>query len=296
MAASQARPIASPSGAGARCRWASAGGAAPVPGGLPRLPHTAVGVGGRPGDPDGVAALQLRPVQRLVGAGEHDGQLHRGVARLDHRNADADGDRFGQGRRLLADRAAQALRHQLGVDGQGVRQQHAELLPAEPGGQVLRADVRGDDLGDVLERVIATQMAVSLVVEPEVVDVGEDHGPGSAGRAHPPDLLDGQPLPGVEHQQAGLGVPSGPFLQRAVQHGLLQEPVDRDQQEHEPRRVRPEQAGERADREHAGLGQVEGRDPPGCGGARRRPAGCSATPSSPAWPIPPPGRPGRRRP
>ena len=47
--ASSARLASRQLGAGARCRWASAGGAATVPGRLPRLLHTAVGVGDRPG-------------------------------------------------------------------------------------------------------------------------------------------------------------------------------------------------------------------------------------------------------
>ena len=62
----------------------------------------------------------------------------------------------------------------------GLGQQDAELLAAEPGDDVLRPDPGGDDLRDQFQRLVAAEVAVPLVVEPEVVDVGEQHRPRSA--------------------------------------------------------------------------------------------------------------------
>ena len=129
------------------------------------------------GAEDAVAALELRAVDGEVGLVD---ELVRVGAVLRERG-DADGHRRpdGLGRGLDLELA---LRHgaadPLGDLERLVRRrlgkQDRELLAAEPGRDVVVAQLRAEDLGDSLQHRVAGKVAVAVVDVAEQVEVGHD--------------------------------------------------------------------------------------------------------------------------
>ncbi len=67
----------------------------------------------------------------------------------------------------------------------GLGQEDGELLPAEPGGNVVMPQLLAEDFGDPLEDGVAGEVAVRVVDVPEEVEVGHDdrHRPVHPARA-----------------------------------------------------------------------------------------------------------------
>jgi hypothetical protein len=142
---------------------------------------------GRLEQPPAVGALTFGVVHRDVGVAQQ--VLGELVAGLRLRRADRDAD-AGPHRQLPAldqDRLGQAVQHALG-DGDGLRrhrepvEQDHELVPAEPGDQVARADAVEQALGDHHEQPVAGVVAERVVDRLEAVEVEQEHGEPAGGR------------------------------------------------------------------------------------------------------------------
>src|SRR5262249_35916140 len=123
-------------------------------------------------DRDAVAAAVLRLVERLVGPGDQvggvlDGRVGQGG------DADADGD--GDGRPLVDERVvlarrAHALADDLRLRHVGAAADDGELLAAVAGEDVLGAQRRRQQRGDLRQHQVAGLVAVGVVHLLEVVD------------------------------------------------------------------------------------------------------------------------------
>src|SRR5918997_1001910 len=69
-----------------------------------------------------------------------------------------------------------------------VREQHRELVAAQPGRQAGRAGVLAQRRGHAAQHGVASLVAEGVVHELEVVDVDDHHGPACAGRIAPAAL------------------------------------------------------------------------------------------------------------
>jgi hypothetical protein len=94
---------------------------------------------------------------------------------------DAEGDRGADrlARRLhletsVGNRPPDALGDLERLLRRGLGQEDGELLPAEPGGNVVMSQLLAEDLGDPLEDGVACEVAVGIVDVPEEVEVGHD--------------------------------------------------------------------------------------------------------------------------
>ena len=133
------------------------------------------------------AAPLLGPVHRGIGLA--DDRLRRDRRVGDHRDADADRDR--QLDAVDLDRRARGLadavgdQHHLALGGE-VLEQERELVPAEPGHGVHRAQQRAQPLAERRQQAVADGVAAGVVDLLEVVEV-EEHarraGSPSGGRA-----------------------------------------------------------------------------------------------------------------
>ena len=153
-------------------------------------------VGPEVGDP--VTAGRLGRVHRHVGRGE---QRAVGAGHVpDHRNADAGRRahvRVAELDRLGAHVLEHALRGRMRGLAVGARQQHRELVAAEPPDQVGLARLGGQRVGDVPEEVVAGAVAVGVVDQLEPVDVEQQQGQlGSARGARARPRARGRPRSG----------------------------------------------------------------------------------------------------
>src|SRR5258705_12363889 len=133
--------------------------------GLQRWPRRVAG-----SEREAVLAGGLRLVHRAVGAVEQLlGRVGRG---LEPRHSDGRAD--VEARMSLAERARageEPVRERLYRGALGVGEQHRELVAAEAGRDVARADGLADRLRDFLEELVPFDVALVVVDALEVVDV-----------------------------------------------------------------------------------------------------------------------------
>ena len=134
-----------------------------------------------------VAPRLLGVVHREVGGDEHVLAAER-VAALEHRDADARGDRAvarpGHGDPLGAQRLEQVVGDALGRGEVGLRQQHGELVAAQPRQHVGLAQPRREQLRDARDDVVAGLVAERVVDVLEVVEVEQQQRALVAVAAH----------------------------------------------------------------------------------------------------------------
>ncbi len=85
----------------------------------------------------------------------------------------------------LAHRGSDALGNRRGILLARVREQERELLPAEPRGHVVRAELVLEDPGDPDEHRVAGQVAVAVVDLAQEIQVGDEDGGGTPRAARP---------------------------------------------------------------------------------------------------------------
>ena len=161
------------------------------------------------GAEDAVAALELRAVDGEVGLVDERVRVLR-VLRVAG-DADRDGRADRLARRLdvvqaLGDRAADPLGDLERLLRRRLRQEDRELLAAEPGRDVVVAQLGAEDLGDALQHRVAGEMAVGVVDLAQQVEVGHDqrHRPLEALRAA--ELLRQRRREVARVEEAGLRV------------------------------------------------------------------------------------------
>ncbi len=121
---------------------------------------------------DPVAAALLGQVAGLVGRDQELGHRLAVVVDLDHADAHAqlEGVVVPHEAEIL-DRLAQVVGDQHGLVGRAVRQQHAELVAAEPGQDVAVAHLGLQHLGQQLQQHVAGAVAAGVVDDLELVEV-----------------------------------------------------------------------------------------------------------------------------
>ena len=180
-----------------------------------REPQALDGVPVVPRGVDGAAlARLLGQVHRDVGAA----QERRGVVAVLGRDGDADADVGGELVALDGDRLVQRLQQVAGGGDRlglpGARQQHRELVAAEPRQGVLRPQRRGEPARRALQQQVAEVVAEGVVDVLEAVEVEQQQPDGALAAGEPPPSSALQPV--VEQRavgQAGEGVVARLVLQ-----------------------------------------------------------------------------------
>ena len=161
----------------------------------------------------------------MVGGGQQLVKVAAGGSEHGHPDRDrhpagrATGDRGGDTGYLLP----QPLRDLAGLRGVGAGQQDAELLAAEPAGEIRLAQQGIQGAGQGGQHGVPGQVPERVVDVLEVVDVGDRHRERGPGPGRPGGLQPGFPQPGTGVEQAGLGVDAGRVDQLGVPEGTVQQ-------------------------------------------------------------------------